>query len=266
MGKEQVGTNLGGLAVSTSFAEESRGNLFFWAGMFFDGTMWDSIIEAFDGDYNIVVVDPPGHGGSEAPQRIFSMNECALAAVEVLDHYQLSSSVIVGLSWGGFVAQALFKQYPDRCEGLVLLNTCAAEPILSEKIMFSVLPIMLSLIGAKPFQGALINALLSESAIKNNAMLVSKLRGYLRTLNFKTMKKVFYSVMTKRAGLEDCFGGRDVKCLVIFGYQDAAMDKVRTDQLISLLPAPTVVGLEVGHNAVLEAPDQVISAMKNFLK
>ncbi|UWQ75684.1 alpha/beta fold hydrolase [Leisingera sp. M658] len=264
--KEQIQTSLGSMAVAISQSSNPKGTLAFWPGMFFDGTMWDPVLDAFLTDYNILVIDPPGHGGSDAPQKIFSIKDCSVILREILDHHALPSCMIVGLSWGGFVAQSFCKHFPDRCDGLVLMNTCASGPKRSEKIMFTIIPRLLARFGVKNFESALTNALLSKSAAKGNRMLVSKLRNYLHLLDYKALKPVLFSVMKHREDLSDCLNGSDIPCLVIYGDQDPAMDAVRSEHLISRMPANvSITKLPVGHNAVLEAPSDVTAAMKRFL-
>lgn len=264
--KEQIPTSLGNMAVAASTIDKPRGTLFFWPGMFFDGTMWDPIVYAFLADYNIVVIDPPGHGGSDAPAGIFSIKSCSDVVAEILDHYGLLSCVVVGLSWGGFVGQSFFKNHPQRCDGLILMNTCASGPRGSEKVMFSIIPHLLSMFGVKTFEGALTSALLSKSAAKEDQVLVGKLRNFLHLLDYKALKPVLFSVMKYREDLSDCVAGQDVNCMVIYGDQDPAMDHERSEELISLMPKNvSIKKLPVGHNAVLEAPDDVASAMQGFL-
>nr|WP_275423104.1 alpha/beta hydrolase [Leisingera sp. MMG026] len=234
--------------------------------MFFDGTMWDPILEAFIPDYNILVIDPPGHGGSDAPQKLFSIKDCSVALREILDHHALPSCTIVGLSWGGFVAQSFCKHFADRCDGLILMNTCASGPKTSEKIMFSIIPRLLARFGVKNFEGALTKALLSKSAAEDDHMLVSKLRNYLHLLDYKALKPVLFSVMKYREDLSDCLNGRNIPCLVIYGDQDPAMDAARSEHLLSRMPSQaSVTKLPVGHNAVLEAPEDVAATMQRFL-
>ncbi len=264
--KEYLQTRLGQMAITTSRASNSKGTLFFWSGMFFDGTMWDAVTNFFCKDYTIVVIDPPGHGASDAPKKIFSIQDCSSVVVEILDHLKLPSCTFVGLSWGGFVAQSFFNHFPERCDGLILMNTCSRGPGAADKFMFSILPRMLSLFGAKSFEGALRSSLLCEASVKGNPALVSRLRFSLQSLDFKALKPVLFSVMKYREGLENCISGKEVKCLVLYGDQDKAIDHARTSHMTSLLPPETTVKkLSAGHNVVLEAEEEVIVAMQGFL-
>lgn len=264
---QKIETSLGQMAVTASFPIFPKATLFFWSGMFFDGTMWDPILEMFYEDYNVVVIDPPGHGGSHSPQNIFSIAECATIVSEILGHYHLDSCIFVGLSWGGFVGQSFVKFFPQKCNGLVLINTCASAPTTFEKIVFSILPSLLSRFGVKSFEGTLANALLSKSTAMNNHALMAKLRNALRFLDYNALKPTLLSVMKHRENLVDCIDTQDLKCLVIWGNQDNSISKSRSSELISLTPTKAKIKeLDVGHNAVLEAPKEVTSALLEFLE
>src|SRR5215813_11555502 len=79
--------------------------------------------------WRTLALDLPGHGRSPGPQRGFTMDECAEAAVQVLDAAGLRKSVVLlGTSWGGFVAPRIALRAPDRVRSMVLFNTSAERP------------------------------------------------------------------------------------------------------------------------------------------
>jgi 3-oxoadipate enol-lactonase len=57
-----------------------------WPSLFTDHGMWRYQIPALRAaGWRTVALDPPGHGGSKGLDRDFTMDECADAALEVLD-------------------------------------------------------------------------------------------------------------------------------------------------------------------------------------
>jgi 3-oxoadipate enol-lactonase len=65
-----------------------------WPSLFTDHHMWDQQVAALrDVGWRTLALDPPGHGRSPGPQRGFTMDECAEAAVQVLDAAGLRKSV-----------------------------------------------------------------------------------------------------------------------------------------------------------------------------
>jgi 3-oxoadipate enol-lactonase len=95
-----------------------------WPSILADHGMYAAQIEAWKNRYRLVVIDGPGHGASGAAPGPFSMQQCAQAVVQVLDHLQVSQPVVlVGTSWGGLVAGEFAIHYPTRTRAAVLLNT-----------------------------------------------------------------------------------------------------------------------------------------------
>ena len=74
-------------------------------------------------DSQLILWDPPGIGGSPVPMRPPSIPHVARAALRVLDHVGLQQVDVVGLSWGGFVAQQMALRHSRRVRRLVLAAT-----------------------------------------------------------------------------------------------------------------------------------------------
>jgi len=57
-----------------------------WPSLFTDHRMWRHQIRALhDNGWRTLATDPPGHGRSSGPGRPFTMDECAEAAIQILD-------------------------------------------------------------------------------------------------------------------------------------------------------------------------------------
>jgi pimeloyl-ACP methyl ester carboxylesterase len=71
-----------------------------------------------------VVFDVPGVGGSEKTLKPYRFSGLAKLAGSVLDKQDIRGSIdVLGVSWGGALAQQFAKDYPDRCNKLVLAAT-----------------------------------------------------------------------------------------------------------------------------------------------
>ena len=85
--------------------------------------------------YRLVIPDLRGHGETEMNEGI-TLKNFALDIIELLEHLDIPSAFICGLSLGGIVAQELYKQRPDLVKGLILSNTTSYVPaILASKII-----------------------------------------------------------------------------------------------------------------------------------
>lgn len=80
-------------------------------------------------DHHVLTWDARGHGGRVAPRSAFSYADLAGDLLTVLDHFDIESAVVGGVSQGAFVALELGLAHPERVAGLVLIACQAAtEP------------------------------------------------------------------------------------------------------------------------------------------
>jgi pimeloyl-ACP methyl ester carboxylesterase len=81
------------------------------------------LIKLFTGDFETVVHDQRGLGASAIPDGPYEMADYAADALALLDHVGWDRARVVGVSFGGMVAQELAVTAPDRVERLALLCT-----------------------------------------------------------------------------------------------------------------------------------------------
>src|SRR6266536_5898040 len=80
-------------------------------------------VDALDPAIEVIRFDVPGTGGSPAPfiPRRFSTH--ARLVRQMLDQSGYQQVDVLGVSWGGGLAQQFAFQYPDRCRRLILVST-----------------------------------------------------------------------------------------------------------------------------------------------
>lgn len=87
--------------------------------------MWDSVVSELGERFRTIRFDARGHGRSAPCAGPATIDDLAADALAVLDATKAAQAVIVGLSLGGMVAQALATLAPERVRGLVLCATGA---------------------------------------------------------------------------------------------------------------------------------------------
>jgi pimeloyl-ACP methyl ester carboxylesterase/peroxiredoxin len=83
--------------------------------------MWQRVIEPLSESFQVVVVDLPGFGESDCPTNNFSTEEYASFLCRLLDHLNIQTLSIAGISYGGQIAATFASHYPERVEKLVLI-------------------------------------------------------------------------------------------------------------------------------------------------
>ena len=81
------------------------------------------LIKLFTDDFDVLVHDQRGLGDSAVPPGPYEMADYAADALALLDHQGWDRARVVGVSFGGMVAQELAVSAPERVERLALLCT-----------------------------------------------------------------------------------------------------------------------------------------------
>lgn len=94
-------------------------------GFLMSSNTWTPLIKELNNKYKVVAIDLPGHGKSGSLKTVHSMPIMADAVHEILVHLNIKQFVMIGHSMGGYVALAYAHKYPEKLNGLVLVNSTA---------------------------------------------------------------------------------------------------------------------------------------------
>lgn len=115
---------VGDLTVSYRSAGHGH-SLILLHGFLCDSRCWQSQLNDLSDQFRIVAWDTPGAGGSSDPPESFTMTHWGHCLAGFLDALGIDRASLVGLSWGGILAQEFFRLYPTRVTRLVLADTYA---------------------------------------------------------------------------------------------------------------------------------------------
>jgi 3-oxoadipate enol-lactonase len=88
-----------------------------------DRRMWEPVLDQLSIGRRLFAYDIRGHGAAAESPRPFSLADTAADLVGVLDGLGLERAQVVGLSYGGAIAQTAAVAYPERFAALALLAT-----------------------------------------------------------------------------------------------------------------------------------------------
>jgi pimeloyl-ACP methyl ester carboxylesterase len=109
-------------------------------GFTHDSRVWRPQFEGLADQFTVIAWDAPGAGQSSDPPEEFGIVDWADCLAGVLDAAGVHRADIVGLSWGGLLAQEFYRRHASRVGSLVLADTYAGwkgslpEPIPQERL------------------------------------------------------------------------------------------------------------------------------------
>ncbi len=214
---------------------------------------WPAALRRMPGA-TVYAVDLPGHGRSEGPGRE-RIEDYAADIIRFMDAVGVARGVLVGHSMGGAIAQMTALTAPERVAGLVLVGTGArlrVAPALLDGIL-------------QDARGAL--ALITDWAWGPEADPTLVARG--RQMMARTNPQVVWGdfAACDRFDVRERVGEITAPTLVITGSEDRMTPPRFGQWLAERIPDARFVLVEgAGHMVMLEKPDQVASAVREWLK
>nr|WP_279382465.1 alpha/beta fold hydrolase [Acanthopleuribacter pedis] len=86
-------------------------------------SVWDDLLPKLTAHHRVIRFDPAGLGCSSAHQPAGTVADLARHAATLLDHLNIRRCQVAGISLGGFVAQSMALQFPERVDKLVLMGS-----------------------------------------------------------------------------------------------------------------------------------------------
>ncbi len=85
--------------------------------------VFQPFVDVLDPALEVLRFDVPGTGGSPAPLIPYRFSALARLVAQMLDQVGYQQVDVLGVSWGGGLAQQFAYQLPERCRRLILVST-----------------------------------------------------------------------------------------------------------------------------------------------
>jgi len=105
------------------------------AGLGSDSMSWFNVIDDLAKNYKLIVFDNRGCGRSDYPSGKISIEDMAEDTAGLLGYLNIDKANILGHSMGGYIAQEIAINYPERVNNLILVST-AANTSARNKLIF----------------------------------------------------------------------------------------------------------------------------------
>ena len=90
-----------------------------------DSRVWQPQLAALADEFTVVAWDEPGAGRSSDVPADFALADYAGCLAALIETLALGPAHVAGLSWGGTVAQELYRHRPELVATLILVDTYA---------------------------------------------------------------------------------------------------------------------------------------------
>ena len=96
---------------------------------------WSSRSSKHWSDVGVIIFDIPGVGGSPVPLAPYRFSTLSVLTDKLLRRLGYDGPVdVLGVSWGGALAQQFARQYPERCRRLILAATSPGVIMMPAKL------------------------------------------------------------------------------------------------------------------------------------
>jgi pimeloyl-ACP methyl ester carboxylesterase len=209
-----------------------------WHSLFVDSTTWERVREPLSAVRRLILIDGPSHGGSPGPGRIFTLDECAGAAADVLTHLGVDGPVDwVGNAWGGHVGLLFATASPDRVRSLVTIGTPVQALSSAERPKITALVTLYRLTGPiRPLVKTVTNALLGRSSAAANPENARLVGDALRRTKRRGLYLAMRSVMLNRADSTDALTSLTIPTMFVKGADDPVWTVEQIQSSASLVP------------------------------
>ena len=260
-----INTVLGSVRVQVHGSGEA---MMFWPSLLMTGDMWAAQAAHFGDRCRVILVDPPGHGGSQKLTAPFTFDDCARCIVDILDGLGEKRTHFVGNSWGGMIGGTFAATYPDRIGRAVLMNCTASAAGTRQKLEYGFLLRMAKLLGGirPPLTRSVLKAFLGPTTFTTRPNVVAFVRDTVQAVDIRSTAWAVKSVVPNRPDQRALLSRVTTPVLVVAGAEDATFPLTETIAMAEAIPGAAIAVLEgVAHLAGLENPPLVNKLIEEFV-
>lgn len=230
---------------------------------------WSGLTPDFQQHYRVITFDNRGAGRSAIPPGPYKMQEFAADALGLLDHLQVESAYVLGISMGGMIAQELALLAPHKIKALVLgCTNCGGRARISPAR--EAMALLMNNDGLSPEQVTEKNLplFLSEECRRNRPEIVEAYRN----LQLQALLQPEFAFIAQLQAINafDCCDRLpeiQVPTLIISGTEDVLVPVENARYLAAHIPGAELVEIRgAGHALHAECREQLFGLAHTFFK
>ena len=233
-------------------------------GAAMDGRMWQPQLDALANEFTVIAWDEPGAGRSSDVRADFALADYANALAGLIGALDLGPAHVAGLSWGGTVAQELYRRHPALVATLILVDTYAGwkGSLSAEEVRARVDGVREMLRAPAVEFEPMLPGLFAGEPPAEFVPLLEEIASDVRPHSLETALLVM-----AEADLRDLLPHITVPTLLVWGEHDARSPLTVARELERAIPdAELVVIPGCGHVSDLEEPERFNEVVRDFVR
>lgn len=228
--------------------------------------MWEAQLAALPGGWRGIAPDLRGFGRTAADGTgPYLMETYADDVIALMNHLELPSAVLCGLSMGGYVALAAQRKYAGRIRGLILSDTRATADTEEGKQSRHQLAAKVRAEGTRAVVEAMLPKLLSDETRKARPEAVGEVQQMMMSAPPESVARALEG-MAARVNSNDLFDSIQYPVLIIHGDDDAVIPRGDGQMMARGIRGARIQLVEdAGHLPNLERPDIFNRYVGDFL-
>ena len=238
---------------------------------------WRDVIPLLVDRFTVIAPDFMGHGLSEKPVGDYSLGAFASGIRDLLEVLDIDRATVVGQSFGGGVAMQLAYQHPELCERLVLVDSGGLGREVNWILRFMTLPgseYVMPLIFPKFVRNwgdSLFRSINDRGIHLGRITEMWSAYGSLaeadnRQAFARTIRSVIEPGGQTVSAMDRLYLASSMPTLIIWGDRDDIIPVSHARTAHDAIPGSRLAIIEgVGHFPQIEAPDQFVAALVDFV-
>ncbi len=221
-----------------------------------------TILAPYLEDHRILIPDQRGHGASDAPECCYAMSDFSYDARLFLDAMGVRRAAVVGHSMGSMVAQVLAAEHPQRVTRIALIGSTALTAVRRDNWMWGEIMALREPIASNAEFLRLWGPQASPTPVDPEMV-----RWYEPEIA-ATPPHVWRAVLRELVDVPIGRYAPDVRApvLILSGGRDELFPAEHHRALVAAYPrSQAQVFAELGHNLILERPNEVGPVLARFL-
>lgn len=209
--------------------------------------MMEFIAKPFYKEYNVLIINLPGHGESAEPKSVWSLEDFALMVNTLVKSLKLKNITLVGHSFGGKISIIYASKY--EIKNLVLL--------------------------ASPYKVAITKLSLKTKIFKKICKIkclskyTEKLKKKVGSTDYRNATPMMRNILVKHVNTDVSSNCQNIKVptIIIWGTKDTTVEIENAYELKKLIKDSAVIPYEGGtHFAYLEQKEKTVAIIDSLLR